>query len=184
MGQGCPQDGDEDADVRQHSWYGHYVHTVFAHIQSAMDLGAAGVVLLGILGEPEETMTRTEFPALLEDLQAAYALRLSPFFDHHGVEKIARKSITSARVPLGSLREQLKDKSSHGRAVIIMSAATTAFTEAESAQKAHNEHIPSGHGHVFRAFATSNDMYKTARAWQGAVEEEAAIAGSSVRCTR
>ena len=147
-------------DVRKEKWYVPYRMKVFTLIQNRMEGGAAEVTLVGIEPCKENVCTCLEYPALLQDLFAAFHERRPPFYLNWETEVIAWNKIHKQYASQNptTLQEQLQDFSRRGNDVIIVSAPEDQFSTAREAINAHNQRDLPGHGKAWEGWATADDM--------------------------
>ncbi|CAE7581579.1 unnamed protein product [Symbiodinium sp. CCMP2592] len=148
----------EDKDIRQMHWYSHYRHTLFQLLQTLIDDGATGVVVVGIMPTLENKMTCEEFPVLQQDLQTAYLQKKAPFY-WNGDLQFKFEDITFKRVQLDDLCDELRISTRRNKAAIIASCCADHAETATNAMREHNKSRPDGHGKVSRGWATAQDVY-------------------------
>mmetsp|Transcript_135345 Transcript_135345/g.432091 ORF Transcript_135345/g.432091 Transcript_135345/m.432091 type:complete len:338 (+) Transcript_135345:94-1107(+) len=155
-------------DVRSIGWYSHYRHSVFNVVETSFLEGATRVVLFGIKPKFNNACTNAEYPALLEDLKAAYQKKVVPFFRVRGdtkqkvidLEKIEDRRVTLDRLEM-ALRAELADES--GCYVVIISCTDEAQEQVMQVIKKINQDARFK-GRVKKAWATASDMFADPRA--------------------
>ncbi|CAE7250009.1 unnamed protein product [Symbiodinium natans] len=125
-------------------WYPHHRHTIFSIMQTAMDEGAKGLVLLKIAADQPGTYTEDSWTDLQTDLREAFRKGNRPFSDGRLDFQSQVQWQPCSRSE--RLREELHHSAREETFVIIVSCIDSEVAAVKDAVRIHNKHRAPGLG--------------------------------------